>query len=139
MLSSYINWKSKKSKNKHFNYFMSSVFNTKIIKSTEEIIGELDDYCQIFSTQNCQGRKAISKFGIFSDNKKNKIQGFILEYDDCFNANLSFRHESDTPSLLINLKPYKVDDTYGKIFDNDRDGISHVSGKYDIKEKKYIF
>ena len=139
MLSSYINWKLNKSKNKHFNYFMSSIFNTKILKSTEEVIGELDDQCQIFSTQNCQGRKAISKFGIFSDNKKNKIQGFILEYDDCFNANLSFRHESDTPSLLINLKPYKVDDTYGKIFDNDRDGLSHISGKYDIKEKKIYF
>ena len=139
MLSSYINWKSNKSKNKHFNYFMSSLFTNKIIKSNEEVIGELNENCQIFSTQNCQGRKAISKFGIFSDYKKTKIQGFLLEYDDSFYANLSFRHESDTPALEINLKPYKVDEVYGKIFDNDRDGVSHICGKYDIKEKKIYF
>jgi len=139
MLSSYINWKSNHSKNKHFNYFMSSLFTNKIIKSNEDTIGELNENCQIFSTQNCQGRKAISKFGIFSDYKKTKIQGFLLEYDDSFYANLSFRHESDTPALEINLKPYKVDEVYGKIFDNDRDGVSHISGKYDIKEKKIYF
>ena len=139
MLSSYINWKSNKSKNKHFNYFMSSLFTNKLIKSNEEVIGELNENCQIFSTQNCQGRKAISKFGIFSDYKKTKIQGFLLEYDDSFYANLSFRHESDTPALEINLKPYKVDEVYGKIFDNDRDGVSHICGKYDIKEKKIYF
>ena len=139
MLSSYINWKSNKSKNKHFNYFMSSLFTNKIIKTNEEVIGELNENCQIFSTQNCQGRKAISKFGIFSDYKKTKIQGFLLEYDDSFYANLSFRHESDTPALEINLKPYKVDEVYGKIFDNDRDGVSHICGKYDIKEKKIYF
>ena len=139
MLLSYINWKSKSSKNKHFNYFMSSLFNKKIIKSIDEVIGELNEHYQVFSTQNCQGRKAISKFGIFSDNKKEKIQGFLLEYDDCFFANLSFRHESDTPALLINLKPYKVDQVYGKVFNNDRDGITHIAGKYDLKEKKIYF
>ena len=139
MLLSYINWKSKSSKNKHFNYFMSSLFNNKIIKSNDKVIGELNEHYQVFSTQNCQGRKAISKFGIFSDYKKTKIQGFLLEYDDSFYANLSFRHESDTPALEINLKPYKVDEVYGKIFDNDRDGVSHICGKYDIKEKKIYF
>ena len=62
-----------------------------------------------------------------------------LLYDDSFYANLSFRYESDTPSLLINLKPYKVDEVYGKIFNNDRDGVSHICGKYDLKEKKIYF
>ena len=138
LLSSYIKWKSNLSKNNHFNYFMSSLFNN-IIKKEDGTIGELNQNCQIFSTQNCQGRKAISKFGIFTDIKKNKIQGFILEYDDSFNANLSFRHESDTPSLEINLKPYKVDEIYEKIFNNDRDGVSHIAGKYDVKEKKIYF
>ena len=138
LISSYIIWKSNLSKNIHFNYFMSTLFNN-IIKNEDETIGELNQNCQIFSTQNCQGRKAISKFGIFSDIKKNKIQGFILEYDDSFNANLSFRHENDIPSLEINLKPYKVDEIYGKIFNNDRDGVSHIAGKYDIKEKKIYF
>ena len=138
LISSYIIWKSNLSKNSHFNYFMSSLFKN-IIKKEDETIGELNPNCQIFSTQNCQGRKAISKFGIFTDIKKNKIQGFILEYDDSFNANLSFRHESDIPSLEINLKPYKVDEIYGKVFNNDRDGVSHIAGKYDIKEKKIYF
>ena len=138
LISSYIIWKSNLSKNSHFNYFMSSLFN-KIIKKEDETVGELNQNYQIFSTQNCQGRKAISKFGIFSDIKKNKIQGFILEYDDSFNANLSFRHENNIPSLEINLKPYKVDEIYGKVFNNDRDGVSHIAGKYDIKEKKIYF
>ena len=134
MILSLLKWKSSKSPNKHFNYFMSTLFNS-IIKKRNEFIGELKENGQIFSTQNCKGRKAISKFGVFSDKNKDKIQGFLLEYDDTFNANLSYRADSDETSLEINLKPYKVDDTYGKIFENDRDGISHIAGKYDIKEK----
>ena len=134
MISALLKWKSKKSTNKSFNHFMSSLFNG-IIKKKDEVVGELKENGQIFSTQNCSGRKAISKFGVFTDKDKNKIQGFLLEYDDSFNANLSFRAESDVTSLEINLNPYKVDDNYGKIFENDRDGISHIAGKYDIKEK----
>ena len=134
MISALLKWKSKKSKNNSFNHFMDSLFNT-IIKKRNEVIGELKENGQIFSTQNCSGRKAISKFGVFTDKDKNKIQGFLLEYDDSFNANLSFRHESDQTSLEINFHPYKVDDNYGKIYDNDRDGISHIAGKYDTKEK----
>ena len=90
---------------------------------------------RFFPTQNCIGRKAISKFGVFTDNEKKKIQGFFLEYEDSFNANLSFRVESDETFLEINLKPYKLDDKYGKVYDNDRDDISHIAGKYDIKNK----
>ena len=134
MILSLLKWKSNKSSNKFFNYFMSALFNS-IIKKRNEVIGELKESGQIFSTQNCTGRKAISKFGVFSDKYKNKIQGFLLQYDDTFNANLSYRADSDETSLEINLKPYKVDDTYGKIFSNDRDGISHIAGKYDTKEK----
>ena len=84
---------------------MSTLFNS-IIKKRNEFIGELKENGQIFSTQNCKGRKAISKFGVFSDKNKDKIQGFLLEYDDTFNANLSYRADSDETSLEINLKPY---------------------------------
>ena len=125
----------KKSTNKSLNHFMSSLFNI-IIRKKDEIAGELKENSQIFSTQNCSGRKAIiSKFVVFTDKDKNKIQGFLLEYDDSFNANLSYRAESDESSLEINLYPYKVDYNYGKIFENDRDRISHIAGKYDVKEK----
>ena len=134
MISSLLKWKSKKCKNKDFNYFMSTLFNN-IIQKKDEVIGELKENGQVFSTQNCTGRKAISKFGVFTDKEKKKIQGFLLEYDDSFNANLSFRAESDETFLEINLKPYKLDDKYGKIYDNDRDGISHIAGKYDMKDK----
>ena len=134
MILSVIKWKSKKSSNKSFIHFMSTIFNS-IIKKRSEVIGELTEFGQIFSTQNCTGRKAISKFGVFTDKNKNKIQGFLLEYDDSFNANLSFRDEGEEVALEINLKPYKVDDKYGKIYNNDRDGISHIGGKYDTKEK----
>ena len=134
MISSLLKWKSKKSTNKDFNYFMSTLFNN-IIQKKNEVIGELKENGQVFSTQNCTGRKAISRFGVFTDKEKKKIQGFLLEYDDSFNANLSFRAEADEPFLEINLKPYKLDDKYGKIYDNDRDGISHIAGKYDIENK----
>jgi len=51
LLSSYINWKSNKSKNKSFNYFMISLFgNNKIIKNNDEVIGDHNNNCQIFST-----------------------------------------------------------------------------------------
>ena len=134
MILSVLKWKSQKSSNKYFNHFMSTLFNS-IIKKKNEVIGELTEFGQIFSTQNCAGRKAISKFGVFTDKNKNQIQGFLLEYDDSFNANLSFRDERDEVSLEINFHPYKVDDKYGKIYNNDRDGISHIGGKYDTKEK----
>ena len=134
MISALLRWKSKKSTNKNFNNFMSLLFNS-IIKKKNEAIGELKQNGQIFSTKNCSGRKAISKFGIFSDTYKNVIQGFLIEYDDSFNANLSHRADDDETSLEINLNPYKLDDQYGKIYENDRDGISHIAGKYDSKEK----
>ena len=134
MITALLKWKSKKSTNKSFNTFMTSLFNS-VIKKKNEAVGELKENGQIFSTQNCTGRKAISKFGIFSDKYKNKIQGFLIEYDDSFNANLSYRADDAETSLEIHLKPYKVDSTYGKIYENDRDGISHIAGKYDKKEK----
>ena len=82
---------------------MSTIFNS-IIKKRNEVIGELTEFGQIFSTQNCTGRKAISKFGVFTDKNKNKIQGFLLEYDDSFNANLSFRDEGEWDKILSKIK-----------------------------------
>ena len=57
---------------------MSTLFNN-IIQKKDEVIGELKENGQVFSTQNCTGRKAISKFGVFTDKEKKKIQGFLLE------------------------------------------------------------
>lgn len=131
MISSFLKWKSKKDDiNKNFDFFMNSLFKS-IIKRRGQVIGELKEGYQIFSTYNCQGRKAISKFGVFTDSEKNKIQGFLLRYDDVFNANLSYKTENDNTLLEINLLPFKIDEKNGQIFSNDRDGISHIAGKYD--------
>ena len=138
MISAFLNWKSGKSKNKNFNFFMEKLFKS-IVKKRDDVIGELEEGFQIFSTVNCQGRKAISKLGVFTDGAKNVIQGFLLRYDDCFNANLSYKTESETASLEINLKPFSIDEKYGQVYSNDRDGISHIAGKYDNENKVITF
>ena len=74
MISALLKWKTNKSPNKDFNYFMTTLFNN-IIKKKDEVIGELKENGQVFSTQNCTGRKAISKFGVFTDKEGKKIQG----------------------------------------------------------------
>ena len=138
MILAFLNWKSEKSKNKNFNFFMTKLFKN-IVKKRDDVIGELKEGFQIFSTVNCQGRKAISKFGVFTDAEKNIIQGFLLRYDDVFDANLSFKTESEKTSLEINLKPFAVDEKYGQVYSNDRDGISHIAGKYDTENKIITF
>lgn len=78
----------KSSTNDNFNKFMDLVFGD-MIKTQNEVIGKLVEGGRIFSTRNTRGRKVISKFSVLTDETKNKIQGFHIQYDDFFDTILS--------------------------------------------------
>ena len=130
LISSYIKWKSKSSKNEYFNKFMRIVFKD-MIKTENEVIGKLEEGTRIFSTKNTRARKVISKFGVFTDISKNNIQGFYIQYDDFFDSLLCTKKkvgEDKNITLEMNFAPN------GKTI-LDRDGISHIAGKFSPTKK----
>ena len=128
LISAYLIWKSKLSKNEDFNKFMSTLFN-QMIKTNNEVVGTPVEIWKVFSTKNDRGRKVISKFSVLSDIKKNAIKGFQIQYDDIFDCFLRSKNhnekEKDTSDikLEINFEPNGSNI-------RDRDGISHIGGKY---------
>ena len=122
LILAYCKWKSKSSTNENFNKFMNLVFGD-MIKTQDEVIGKLVEGGRIFSTRNTRGRKVISRFSVLTDSTKNKIEGFHIQYDDFFDSVLSTKKKRDDITLEINFEPN------GKNI-RDRDGISHIAGKY---------
>ena len=125
----YTKWKSKSSTNNNFNKFMDTVFN-KIIVTQKETIGNIVEGGRIFSTRNTRGRKVISRFSVITDETKNKINGFHIQYDDFFETILSPDKTRNNITLEINFRQNGPNI-------RDRDGISHIGGKYS-EDKKYI-
>ena len=125
----YTKWKSKSSSNNNFNKFMDKVFN-KIIETQKETIGNIVEGGRIFSTRNTRGRKVISRFSVITDETKNKINGFHIQYDDFFETILSPDKTRNNITLEINFRQNGPNI-------RDRDGISHIGGKYS-EDKKYI-
>ena len=125
----YTKWKSKSSSNNNFNKFMDTVFN-KIIVTQKETIGNIVEGGRIFSTRNTRGRKVISRFSVITDETKNRINGFHIQYDDCFETILSPDKTRNNITLEINFRQNGPNI-------RDRDGISHIGGKYS-EDKKYI-
>ena len=124
LILAYTKWKSKSSKNEYFNKFMDEVFNN-IIETQDKTIGKIVENGRIFSTRNNRGRKVISKFSVITDESKNKINGFHIQYDDVFDTILSPDKTKDNITLEMNFPPN------GRNI-RDRDGISHIGGKYSI-------
>ena len=134
LISAYIKWKTNSSQNESFNKFMDIVFN-KMIKKENEVVGKLEEGTRIFSTRNVRGRKVISKFSVFTDSSKNIIQGFNIQYDDFFDSLLCSRKKEGQDkniTLEMNFLPN------GKTI-LDRDGISHIAGKFSVREKMIKF
>ena len=127
MILAYTKWKSKTSTNESFNKFMNLVFN-EIVITQEQKIGEIKEGGRIFSTRNTRGRKVISRFSVLTDENKNKIRGFHIQYDNVFNTVLSPLKTRDNITLEMNFEPNGRDI-------RDRDGISHIGGKYSITKK----
>ena len=122
LILAYTKWKSNSSKNENFNKFMNIVFN-EIIITKEQKIGELKEGGRIFSTRNSRGRKVISRFSVLTDESKNKLRGFHIQYDDVFDNVLSPLKTKESITLEMNFPPN------GREI-RDRDGISHIGGKY---------
>ena len=124
LILAYTKWKSKTSTNDNFNKFMDAVFNN-IIETKDQNIGKIVEGGRIFSTRNSRGRKIISRFSIITDSSKNKINGFHIQYDDIFDTILSPDKTRDNITLEMNFPPN------GRNI-RDRDGISHIGGKYSV-------
>jgi hypothetical protein len=133
LIYAYLIWKSKLSNNDNFNKFMNIVFN-KMIKTNNEVVGIPVEGGRVFSTRNARGHKVISKFSVFSDDKLNALKGFSIKYDDVFESVLAPKRNIESLKgnikLEMNFKPNGSDI-------RDRDGISHIGGKYS-KTKKII-
>lgn len=139
IIKAYLKWKAKKSNNYSFNFFMSEVF-LKMIKKKGEVVGELIQGQLLFSTKNCRNRKIITKFSVLTDEDKNKIKGFIVEYDSIFRAYLCKQKKPEDIHLEINFDLFHSDVNKKKRgFQLDRDGISHIAGKYNETTKKIKF
>ena len=131
MIKAYLNWKLKKSKNYSFNFFMEEVFQ-KMIKKKGEVVGKLVEGQLVYSTKNCRNRKIITKFSVLTDEEKNKIKGFVIEYDTVFKAILCKQEKQQDIHLEINFDLFHSQgDKLSREFQLDRDGISHIAGKYD--------
>ena len=130
LISAYLLWKSKSSKNENFNKFMDILFN-KMIKTNNQVIGEPVEGGRVFSTRNAKGRKVISKFGVLSDENKNALNGFYIQYDDTFDSILTTKklEEGKNESIKLEMN-FKGEGRNIK----DRDGISHIGGKYSKKK-----
>jgi len=124
LINAYTKWKSKASTNESFNKFMDLVFGD-MIKAQNEVVGKLVEGGRIFSTRNTRGRKIISKFSVITDETKNQIEGFHIQYDDFFESVLSPKKTKENITLEMNFTPN------GREI-RDRDGISHIGGKYSI-------
>ena len=137
LISAYLIWKGKLSDNESFNKFMDILFN-KMIKTNNEVVGEPVEGGRVFSTRNCRGRKIISKFSVLSDIKKNALKGFYIEYDDHFDAILAPKKNSENEKEL-DLESIKLEINFegNGVNIRDRDGISHIGGKYS-KTKNFI-
>jgi len=124
LILAYTKWKSKEIKNENFNKFMNDVFNN-IIETKQQNIGKIKQGGRIFSTRNIHCRKIISRFSVITDPTKNKINGFHIQYDDVFDTILSPDKTKDNITLEMNFIPN------GRNI-RDRDGISHIGGKYSV-------
>ena len=139
MIKAYIKWKSNKSNNYSFNFFMNEVFKT-MIKKKGEVVGELIEGQRVFSTKNCRNRKIITKFSVLTDETRNQIKGFVIEYDTVFKAILCKQEKKEDIHLEINFDLFHAQgDKLSREFNLDRDGISHIAGKYNETTKLIKF
>lgn len=109
---------------------MNIVFNN-MIKMNNEIVGTPVEGGKVFSTRNSRGRKIISKFSVLSDEKNNALKGFYIQYDDHFETilapkkNIENEKEKDRDNIKLEIN-FEANGT--NVI--DRDGISHIGGKY---------
>ena len=104
---------------------MNEVFK-KMLKKKGETVGQIVEGERFFSTRNCRNRKIITKFSVLTDENKNQIKGFILEYDSVVQAVLCTKEIEEDINLEINFDLFSSESKT----QTDRDGISHIAGLY---------
>ena len=110
---------------------MNEIFNNMIVKRGE-VIGRLVEGERVFSTRNCNNRKIITKLSVQTDKTKNKINGFILEYDEVFKSILCIKEKPEDINLEIHFNLFHSNnETLSHKLELDRDGISHIAGKFE--------
>ena len=135
MINAFLKFKSKKSTNYSFNKFMKDLFEKIIVtKEEESVIGELTEGDKIFSTRNCRNRNVITKISVLSDETKNLLKGMVIQYDEAFDAILCNKFKKEEIMLEINMTLHDPKEKK-KLFQTDRDGLSHIAGGYDEKLK----
>ena len=132
LILAYIKWKSNSSNNESFNKFMKIVFDD-MVQTKDKGIGNLGEGGMIFNTKNTRGRQIISKFIAYTDKSKNNIKGFKIVYDDIFDVILAKKKSKEKVATLeINFPPNSNNFL-------DRDGISHIAGKYSVTNEYIKF
>jgi len=132
LILAYTKWKSNSSNNENFNKFMKTVFDD-MVQTKDKGIGNLGEGGMIFNTKNTRGRQIISKFIAYTDKSKNNIKGFKIVYDDIFDVILAKKKSKEKVATLeINFPP----NSHNFL---DRDGISHIAGKYSVTNEYIKF
>ena len=132
LILAYTKWKSNSSNNENFNKFMKTVFDD-MVQTKDKGIGNLGEGGMIFNTRNTRGRQIISKFIAYTDKSKNNIKGFKIVYDDIFDVILAKKKSKEKVATLeINFPP----NSHNFL---DRDGISHIAGKYSVTNEYIKF
>jgi len=86
---------------------MNEIFSNMIVKKGEAI-GKLVEGERVFSTKNCKNRKIITKLSVQTDKTKNKINGFILEYDEIFKSILCIKEKPEDINLEIHFNLFNT-------------------------------
>jgi len=103
------------------------------VQTKDKGIGNLGEGGMIFNTKNTRGRQIISKFIAYTDKSKNNIKGFKIVYDDIFDVILAKKKSKEKVATLeINFPP----NSHNFL---DRDGISHIAGKYSVTNEYIKF
>ena len=125
-------------KSNDFKKFMKLIFDDTIQKD-EIPVGNKNEGALKYNSKSSENHKAISKFSVITDEAKETIKGLEIYYDDFFKNNLYLNKEGETYyiSLEINLAADEAKSAETKDFPdaNLRDGITHIVGLIDPKDK----
>ena len=132
MIKAYLNYKNKNRRNSEdFNKFMDLMYNN-VLRDDEANVGKQIEGATHYNSKSAENHKAISKLSVITDETKEVIKGFQIEYDDFFKNDLFLNKEGEKffISLEINLGVEDKLSTDPKEFPdaNERDGITHICG-----------
>ena len=132
MIKAFLNYKNKNRRNSEdFNKFMDLMYNN-VLRDDEANVGKQIEGATHYNSKSAENHKAISKLSVITDETKEVIKGFQIEYDDFFKNDLFLNKEGEKffISLEINLGVEDKLSTDPKEFPdaNERDGITHICG-----------